>query len=269
MNFKAEFAHKTDTGKVRQNNEDNALVCEELGLAAVADGMGGHTAGELASAIAVKVLKERLESMVAGNIKPAQYDEKMSVATNRLAFAAQLANDVIFEASKSIPENRGMGTTLSAVLFTGDTVSTAHIGDSRIYRLREGNLEQLTQDHSLVMDQVRKGLITKQQAEKSSLQNILTRALGTQKTAAIDTAQHQVMENDRFFLCTDGLFKAVTEDEIKSVLSENQDNQAACDAMVKKANDAGGPDNVTVVIMEIKAKHWKDSMKHLLRRIYA
>lgn len=263
MRFAAEFAHKTDKGKSRENNEDSILVCSELGLAIIADGMGGHNSGELASSIAVKIVKERFQAMIADRIKPAACDEKMPIEANRLAFSVKLANDVIYAASKCMPENRGMGTTLSAVLFNNNCVSTAHVGDSRIYLFRSGNFHQLTRDHSLVMDQVRKGLITKEQAATSPHQNILTRALGTQKSVEVDISRCSVMENDRFLLCTDGLFKPLTEADITQILSENPDNQAACDALVDMANSAGGPDNITVSIMEIRTKSWKESVRNL------
>ncbi len=263
MSLKAEFSYKTDPGKVRDNNEDSLIVCDQLGLAAVADGMGGHNSGELASSIAVKVLKERLASINENNIKPPDYDDKLTLETNRLVFAVKLANDIIFEASKNIPENQGMGTTLSAMILNKKTVSIAHIGDSRIYLFREGRLKQLTADHSLVMEQVKKGIITPQQAEKSSLQNILTRALGTRQKVKIDAFQAEAEEGDRYLLCTDGLSKTLGDGEISGILSENPDRQSACEALVSKANDAGGPDNVTVVIMETAALNWKKSLKSL------
>ncbi len=265
MKFKAEFAHKTDKGQSRENNEDSILVCRELGLIVIADGMGGHNSGELASSWAVKDVKKHFQDMITNRIKPAAYDKKMPIEANRLAFSVKLANDVIYAASKSMPENRGMGTTLSALLFHNDCISIAHVGDSRIYIFRSGNFNQLTRDHSLVMDQVRKGLITREQAATSPHQNILTRAIGTQKSVAVDISQCPVMEKDRFLLCTDGLFKPLTEADIAQILSENPDNQTACDVLVDRANSAGGPDNITVSIMEIKKKSWKESVRNLFK----
>jgi len=269
MNLKAYFAHKTDKGKVRDNNEDSVLVGEELNFAAVADGMGGHNSGELASSIAVKVLKEQLETLIKGKIKPPDFNSAFSLETNQLGFAATLANKIIYEASKNMPENKGMGTTLSGIFINGNKASIAHIGDSRIYVLRGGKLQQITQDHSLVMEQVRKGIITKEQAEVSKMQNILTRALGTREKSEIDSMEFELAGNDRFLMCTDGLFKPLSETEIEKTMADNPDPSAACEVLVAKANDAGGPDNVTVAIIDIKAKTWKDSMQGLLGRLHA
>ncbi|MFH1620044.1 MAG: Stp1/IreP family PP2C-type Ser/Thr phosphatase [bacterium] len=269
MNLKPEFAARTDQGRSREKNEDSLLIDAQLGLVAVADGMGGHNSGELASSLAVKVLRERFESMSSGRIKPPAYNDEFSLETNQMAFAAQLANDIIYEAAGSMAENKGMGTTLSAALVRSGKLFIAHVGDSRIYLLRAGTFEQITRDHSLVMDQVRKGLITKQQAETSSLQNILTRALGTQKTIKIDMHERELKDGDRIFLCTDGLFKALPEERIAGVLAQKTDDAAVCEIMVDEANAAGGPDNITVACVTVKAGNWKDSLKDVLRKIHA
>ncbi|OGS68979.1 MAG: hypothetical protein A3J79_06935 [Elusimicrobia bacterium RIFOXYB2_FULL_62_6] len=269
MRFKTEICFLSDVGKMRKNNEDSALVDNPLGLAIVADGMGGHSSGEVASQLAVKVTRDKFGDMQRTGLKPGSYDEKYSLEANQLGFAVQLANSVIYEAGNSTPENKGMGTTLSSLLLNREKVSIAHIGDSRIYLLRDGVLEQITEDHSLVMDHVRKGLLTVEQAEKSPLQNILTRALGAQKTPQVDLKEIDVFEKDRFLLCTDGLFKAVQEDKIAELLKENADNQKACEALVTEANNNGGPDNVTVVIVAIKKKTLKETVSDMLKKSYA
>lgn len=269
MTFKLLFSAVTDTGKVRKNNEDNYLLDPQLELAMVADGMGGHNSGEVASSLAVKVTRDKFKSMKTTGMKPAQYNEKFSLESNQLGFAVQLANSVIYEAGNAGPENKGMGTTLTAVLLNGTRLCIAHIGDSRAYLFRDGALQQLTDDHSLVMDHVRKGLLTKEQAETSPLQNILTRALGAQKTPAIDLAETALSEGDRLLLCTDGLFKAVKEETLKETLKAQPDDSKACETLVTRANANGGPDNVTVVIGTVSKKALKETIKDMFRKTYA
>ncbi|MBU2573213.1 MAG: Stp1/IreP family PP2C-type Ser/Thr phosphatase [Elusimicrobia bacterium] len=269
MRFKMEICFLSDTGKMRKNNEDNALGDDALGLALVADGMGGHSSGEVASRLAVKVTRDKFDSMQHTGLKPGSYDEKYSLEANQLGFAVQLANSIIYEAGNSTPENKGMGTTLSALLLNKNKVSLAHIGDSRIYLFRDGVLEQITEDHSLVMDHVRKGLLTLEQAEKSPLQNILTRALGAQKAPVVDLREIEVFEKDRFLLCTDGLFKAVPEAKIAEIMKANDDSGKACEILVSEANSNGGPDNITVGIAAIKKKNLKETVSDMLKKSYA
>lgn len=269
MSFKMELAFLSDTGKLRNINEDTALADPVLGLGIVADGMGGHSSGEVASSMAVTVTREKLEAMQRTSLKPGAYDDKYSLETNQLGFAVQLANSVIYETGNSTPENKGMGTTLSAILLNGDKMVIAHIGDSRVYLFREGVMRQVTEDHSLVMEHVRKGLLTQEQAEKSPLQNILTRALGTQKTPLIDLMEIPVIKNDRFLLCTDGLFKAVAVDKITEIMKNTPDGQKACELLVKAANDNGGPDNITVLAGIIKKSTLKETLKNMVRKLYA
>jgi protein phosphatase len=269
MNLKLTFAALSDKGKVRQNNEDNYLIEPGLELAMVADGMGGHKSGEVASQLAVKVTKDKFDSMHSTGMKPAPYNDKFSLESNQLGFAVQLANSVIYEAGNAGPENKGMGTTLSAALLNKNRLCIAHIGDSRIYLYRGGIMQQLTEDHSLVMDHVRKGLLTKEQAETSPLQNILTRALGAQKAPAVDLVEVALEEGDRLLLCTDGLFKAVKEAALADTLKANPDDQKACEALVTTANANGGPDNVTVVIGTTSKKTFKENLKDMFKKSYA
>ncbi len=269
MTFKLTFAAASDTGKVRTNNEDSFLLEPELELAMVADGMGGHNSGEVASSMAVKVTRDKYDSMRRTGLKPNPYNEKFTLESNQLGFAVQLANSVIYEAGNSGTENKGMGTTLSAALLNKDKVCIAHIGDSRIYLYRRGALQQLTEDHSLVMDHVRKGLLTREQAEVSPLQNILTRALGAQKTPAVDLVETVLEEGDRILLCTDGLFKAVKEPRLAETLKDQGDDKKACESLVTEANANGGPDNVTVAIGTVSRKTFKENLKDMFRKTYA
>lgn len=269
MKFKIEFAAASDMGKSRKNNEDSYLIAPELELAIVADGMGGHNSGEVASSLAVKVTRDRYASMRQTGVKPTPYNEKASLEANQLGFAVQLANSVIYEAGTAGPENKGMGTTLSAGILNGTKISIAHIGDSRIYLLRGKAMQQLTEDHSLVMEHFKKGLLTKEQMEASPLQNILTRALGTQKTPAVDLVETEIEEGDRFLFCSDGLFKAVKEDIIRQMILAQPDNARVCKEMVDAANAAGGPDNVTVIVGTVTKKTLKENIKDMFKKSYA
>ncbi len=269
MKFKLNFASASDKGKVRNNNEDSYLVEPLLELGIVADGMGGHNSGEVASQLAVKVTRDKYDSMRRTGMKPSPYNDKFSLESNQLGFAVQLANSVIYEAGNSGTENKGMGTTLSAAMLNNTRLCMAHIGDSRIYLFRKGVMQQLTEDHSLVMDHVRKGLLTREQAETSPLQNILTRALGAQKTPAVDLVETELEEGDRVLLCSDGLFKAVKEPRLNEMMQAEPDDAKACAALVAEANANGGPDNVTVVIGTVSKKTFKENIKDLFRKSYA
>lgn len=269
MTLKIDFAGASDMGKVRKNNEDSWLLAPELELAIVADGMGGHNSGEVASSLAVKVTRDKFDSMKRTGMKPNPYNDKVSLEANQLGFAVQLANSVIYEAGTAGPENKGMGTTLSAALLNGSKLSIAHIGDSRIYLLRAGVIQQLTEDHSLVMEHVKKGLLTREQAEVSPLQNILTRALGTQKAPAVDLVETALEVGDRLLFCTDGLFKAVKEDKLHEMIKNQPDNAKACAGLVTAANENGGPDNITVIIGTVLKKPLKETLKDMFRKSYA
>ncbi len=263
MSLKIEFCAATDKGKVRNNNEDSFLLAPEIELAIVADGMGGHNSGEVASSLGVKVTREEFVSMSRSGMKPNPYNDKLCLETNQLGFAVQLANSVIYEAGNSSTDSKGMGTTLTAALFKSPALCVAHIGDSRAYLIRGGDMKQITEDHSLVMEHVRSGLLTKEQAEASPLQNILTKALGAQKTPSIDMLEAALEENDRILMCTDGLFKAVKEQEILATLKAMPDDQKACDSLVATANANGGPDNITLVIGTVKKKTLKETLKEM------
>ncbi|MBI4051914.1 MAG: Stp1/IreP family PP2C-type Ser/Thr phosphatase [Elusimicrobia bacterium] len=245
-------AGKSDTGRVRSNNEDSILINEELRLFAVADGMGGHNSGEVASRIAIRVLQEALQQMFSSRSMPEEVNTNFSLQTNQLAWAVRLANQAVFEASRDKPQNQGMGTTLSVALVQNNKAGVVHIGDSRIYMFREGNLIQLTRDHSLVMEQVRQGLITQEEAESSRLQNILTRALGTQPKAQIDVEEHPLMEGDILLLCSDGLTRMLKESALVKIFREKEELSAICNTLIESANQAGGMDNISVIVIQIK-----------------
>lgn len=245
-----DIAGKTDPGKVRERNEDSIALAPEFGLMVVADGMGGHNSGEVASGLAVETILSFAKDFLGKgrNAVPEGADKTLSARARQLQHFIQSANTVIYEKSRAFKKDQGMGTTVVAALADDRALTVAHVGDSRLYLLRNRRLERLTEDHSLVQDQVRHGLITQEQAEKSNLQNILTRALGTESAVKVDTADHPVLPGDVFMLCSDGLTKMVTEDEMAKVLAEDKPAVEAVDTLIRMANAAGGVDNVTVAV---------------------
>ena len=225
---------RTDIGKLRKQNEDAAWFDEARAVFAVADGMGGHLAGEVASRMAIEAVQ-----------RMARENERPGIAALREAVAC--AHETILAHAQDHIECAGMGTTLS-VLWLGENYAyIAHVGDSRIYRLREGNLTQITQDHSLVEELVRAGLITREQARTHPRRNIITRALGTHGENEPDLLVTDVQDGDVFLLCTDGLTGMVPDDEIERTLRDCG-IEAAADRLLALALDAGGRDNVTLIL---------------------
>ena len=249
MNFTA--SGKTDQGLVRANNEDSFYLDEKLGLLVVADGMGGHASGEIASKLAVNVIRDYFQGpqKLIGNCNPAYSD-----ATNKLGCAIRLANQAIYEAAQSSPQLKGMGTTIVAVLLTGNKLSIAHIGDSRAYLIRAGNIDQLTDDHSMVNEQVKRDIITKEEAAKSKMRNVLTKALGISADMEADLDELTIFGDDILFLCSDGLNTMLSDDDMLEIVSIAGNSNAACDSLINAANEKGGKDNITVVIGYINKK---------------
>lgn len=225
---------RTDIGKVRKQNEDAAWLDEKRAVFAVADGMGGHNAGEVASAIAIDAIRK----MAAAHRTPSAAALKEAVSD---------AHEAIAQHARAHEECAGMGTTLSVLWRGGNYVYIAHVGDSRIYRLRNGALEQITQDHSLVEELVHAGLITRQQARTHSRRNIITRALGTEGDNTPDILVTDVKKGDTFLLCSDGLTEMVEDAAIEKTLAEYSLEHAA-DSLIAQALAAGGRDNVSLVL---------------------
>lgn len=257
----------TDTGKVRKSNEDSCLVDEELGLMIVADGMGGHAAGEVASRLAVDVVREQVtRGLKTGTIPvcgiPAPH---WSDRTRLLAAAVTMANDIVFRASQERFERRGMGTTIVAALIDGSRLSVIHVGDSRFYLFRGGRPVAVTRDHSLVAEQVAQGMISSAEAESSESKNILTRALGVGATVDIDAMELPVHAGDMALLCTDGLTKMVEDEGIAKTLHDAEDPLRVCQSLVALALDRGGRDNVTVAAGLVKRERFFDRFAERLR----
>ncbi|MDD5656169.1 MAG: protein phosphatase 2C domain-containing protein [Elusimicrobia bacterium] len=244
-----EFCGRTDPGCVRSNNEDNFLIYEEVGLLAVADGMGGHNSGEVASGLAISTIKDFAARMLAGDkqLVPQAGPAGLSARGRQLAYFLESANTIIFEKGRAFPKDAGMGTTVVAVLVDDRTLTVAHVGDSRLYLFRNGALTQLTEDHSLVGDQLRRGLIPAEAAAQSVLQNILTRALGAEAGVKVDVSEFPVLPEDVVLLATDGLSKMVPDEQVARVLGAEPFVGRAAEVLVELARKAGGLDNVTVV----------------------
>jgi protein phosphatase len=232
----AEQAKKTDTGRARRANEDSYFVAAPLFV--VADGMGGAQAGEVASGIAVKVFSEGLP------------DDGDSVEA-RLATRVAEANRRIHEQSRADADRAGMGTTLTAAYVGEDDVTIAHVGDSRAYRWRDGVLERLTDDHSLVEELMRQGRLTEQEAGEHPQRSIITRALGPEPAVEVDTRTVPSRPGDVFLLCSDGLTSMISEDAVAAILAEARSLEQAGRALVDAANEAGGRDNITVILFRV------------------
>ena len=242
----------TDVGVKRTNNEDNYLINDELNLFVCCDGMGGHVGGEFASAIAVNTVEEVLASMDVRHedvgVDPSENPVEFS--RERLRYAVRLAGKRIFEKAEEEPEYRGMGTTCLALLLDNGNAYLAHVGDSRGYLVREDCIEQLTEDHSLVNERIRAGLMTPEEAKNHKLKNIITRSLGYMEEVEIDLQVKAVRRGDKFVLCSDGLSNLVETSEIgEAVLDGNP--QEAARQLIDLACSRGGDDNITVVIIRV------------------
>jgi protein phosphatase len=251
--FTLSSASKTDLGLKREINEDSLFVDHNLGLFIVLDGIGGHQAGEVASQLGLTTIKENVKRKLEnhdGEIV-AEYNQDFSPEANILTDSLILANRAIFEAANSDTTCRGMGTTAATLLVGQSNVAIAHVGDSRIYLIRENAIERLTEDHSLVMEQVKRGLITEEQAEQSGMKNIITQALGADTIVNPTVDELVPLPDDIFLLCSDGLTDLVTDEEILEIVYNNPDSlDRACEASIAKANERGGKDNITAVLVK-------------------
>jgi len=265
--IRVEFASATDTGVVRKFNEDSIATDNETGLMVLADGMGGYMAGDVASALAISVVKEELGNAL-GNLKQAESDSDKKYLPQTLAMkrAAEKANQMILRVARKNSQCKDMGTTLTLALFQEDRISIAHVGDSRLYRLRYDRLEQLTLDHSLLQGQVAAGLIDSGDAKLSHNRNLVTRALGKEETVAVDVREEDVLPGDIYLLCSDGLNDMVEDVDIELALCELKANlPLAAKLLVQMANDNGGHDNVSVVLARVQVQPAK---RGLLDRLF-
>ena len=242
----------THVGRQRQHNEDTYLVEDQAKLFVVADGMGGHAAGEIASRIAVDSITEFiLHTKEDDGTWPHAYDEHFKRSTNRLMAAVRMANTRVLEAMRKDAKLRGMGTTVVACLADATTMSFAHVGDSRAYMIRDQKLSRVTNDHSWVFEQVQAGMLTEAEAEKHPLRNVITRALGGALQVTPDAQEIEMQAGDIFLLCSDGLTGMVPEDEIlRLVTDSSSDLDQACQRLIDTANERGGLDNITAILVK-------------------
>ncbi len=249
-----EIESATHTGMVRSHNEDSVDVEAEIGLAVLADGMGGYNAGEVASGIATALIStETKEALTRLDLHTIDKASGLPVTSKLLHDVVVKANESIFESANSQPQYAGMGTTLVVGLFCDNKVAVAHIGDSRCYRLRENRLELITRDHSLLQEQIDSGLLTKETARRSLNKNLVTRALGIEPNVVPEIHVHAVETGDIYLLCSDGLNDMVEDEDIElTVSSMAADLPLAASQLVQLANDAGGRDNISVVLIKIK-----------------
>jgi protein phosphatase len=256
MATEIEFGAQSDTGCVRENNEDSYRVAPEMSLFVLSDGMGGLESGEVASRMAVDTVLAHCREAEANPTLPftGELMQGICSTSNRLASAIRLANEVVYRAAQQGAGHRGMGATVVAVRFADERMSVAHVGDSRIYRLRGGEFEQLTQDHSFVAEQVRRGKMTAEEAASSTMQNVLVRALGIDPAVEVDVSEELVIEGDTILLCSDGLTRELSDTQIAAVLGERDEAQEAAGRLVDLAKQAGGGDNVTVIVLRHAAK---------------
>ncbi len=233
-----------DPGRARSNNEDSVATDDGVSLAVLADGMGGYNAGEVASNMATSFIRTELGRW----LREASTQASDAEVRRAMDICVDNANRAIFNAANSNPQYAGMGTTLVVAVFRDNRVLLGHVGDSRCYRLREGRLQQITRDHSLLQEQIDAGLITPEQAAFSANKNLVTRAVGVEDTVLLETHQHDVQAGDVFLMCSDGLSDMLDDEGILQVLQAHDSLESGTRALIDAANDAGGKDNISVIL---------------------
>ncbi len=258
MSLAVQVAGKTDLGCVRTNNEDNFGYDTRYGIFVVCDGMGGAASGEVASKLGVDTVLNYFRQHAKNGAFPPygrQFDG-VSERANALASAVQLANAEIYETAGKNKEHSGMGSTIVGVAVKGNFFSVVNVGDSRIYLVRNKEIRQLTNDHSLVMEQVRRGLITLEEAEHSNIQNIIIRALGSEDTVEPDVDDMMAMPGDILMMASDGLTKHVKDPQILDIILSTPTLERAVDELIEAAKEDGGDDNITCVLVRLVQQPW-------------
>jgi PPM family protein phosphatase len=265
------FWAATDVGRKREVNEDNFLVDKKLSLFIVADGMGGHASGEVASHLAVHEFRNAVDAgrdVIERYTRDAESVRPQEILT-LLEHAVQTAGQTIYHRGQQEPEKRGMGTTTSALLIAGDRGFIAHVGDSRVYMVRAGQVVQLTEDHSLINELIRRGRITKENLDDSpykAYKNAVTRAVGVYETVQGDTLDFEILPGDTFLLCSDGLHAYLTEEQILTFL-KTEDLEHLPQQLVDHANAGGGHDNITAVCIRVEGAIVQDRAEELARKV--
>lgn len=250
------YAGNTHVGMKRDHNEDSLCICPEENVYIVADGMGGHASGEVASQMAVETLAKFYKETAEDEeiTWPFKMDKDKKYQENRLVASIKLSNQRIFESAVQNQRQKGMGTTIVVTFFTESEVYTAHVGDSRVYRLRSGDLTQITEDHSLLNDYIKMKDLTPEEIENFPHKNVIVRALGMKETVQVDVSVEEPQDGDIYLLCSDGLNGMIDDKKIReTLLSANDDLELACNRLIQAANEAGGTDNVTVVLAQYMA----------------
>lgn len=261
MNF--EYVGLTDPGLLRENNEDSVAVEPAQGVAVLADGMGGYNAGEIASAMAVTFVKAELARWLE------EASRQCTTGDIRHAMEACVlnANQSIYNAANANPQFSGMGTTIVVGVFDKGRVLLAHVGDSRCYLWRQGVLTQLTRDHSLLQEQLEAGLITPDQAKVASHKNLVTRALGVEESVQVDVTEHVPMLGDIYVMCSDGLSDMVDDEDLAKLMQSRSSLHERAATLIRAANDAGGRDNISVILIGAKAESESQGfLSRILRR---
>lgn len=246
----------TDTGRQRESNEDYFALDNGMGLYIIADGMGGHSAGEVASKVAVNIIKRNITMWMKKELREDELfdfpDYTLGLMGNYILSSIKLANRVVYELSNQYPEYKGMGTTIGVLAIMPTTVISANVGDSRIYLFRGNGMEPLYKEHNMVAEQLEMGLISKEEARNSPLRHVLTRNLGSLDTVNVDVFEIEPKNKDRFLLCTDGLTDLVSDEEISAMVNQDDDLEHICQKLIDEANERGGHDNTTVSLVYIK-----------------
>lgn len=244
----------TDTGMVRKKNEDTIGFDSALGLVVLADGMGGHRGGEVASGLTVDSVINTVQQNLPP-IEPGQTDPDSGYSLESLCIqeAVEQANQLVYKMAEENSDHRGMGTTVVVLQFYNNTLSLAHIGDSRCYRIRKEKMEQMTKDHSLLQELIDRGFYTAEEAKNSMNKNLVTRALGIDPVVTVDIQEDIVLKNDIYLLCSDGLTDLVEDEHICLTINRFSDNlEEAAKQLITKANQNGGKDNISVMLCKIK-----------------
>ena len=251
------WAVSSDPGLRRSSNEDSYCTRPDVGLFVVADGMGGHVAGEVASRVAVEAIEIFIQETAGADKNrtwPFPFEPALSFEANRLKAAFRLANRRIASAIADSNDLRGMATTASALLTGSEGACVAHVGDSRVYVLRGGHLDQITNDHSWVEEQVRAGTMSPTAARQHPWRNVVTRALSGGEDPEVDVTEIKPEAADRYLLCSDGLFSVVSDEQIATLMGDRGISlDQVCQRLIEAANTAGGPDNITALVLEVSA----------------
>ena len=268
--MRLQSAGLSDIGLQREINEDYFAIDSAIGLYIVADGMGGHLAGEIASKVAVQIVKKNITDWIEKSSTEDELfgypDSALGRRGNYILSSIRLANKVIYEMSREYEEYKRMGTTIGVLAIMSSTVISANVGDSMIYLIRGNKIEPLSKEHNMVAEQLEMGLISKEEAQSSPLKHVLTRNLGSSDSVEVDVFEIEPKKDDRFLLCTDGLTDLLTDNEIFAIIKNGDDPENICQQLISEANTRGGHDNITVSL--VIAENLENEKKGILKRFF-